>query len=164
MPTRMLSTPPRLSRWNSSVLGVCCGTTPQKLPGNALAGAAASAAIVAATASAATHARSRCPRLEVSIGIGLTRLGRDRGSRLGRAVMAAAVHHRSERDRRKHHDRDQDRHQRRRTSILFARRGRLDFVAQRLATPDAAVEVGALATLLAGAVTAVLRGPSGPRR
>jgi len=94
----------------------------------------------------------------------LARLGRDRGSRLGRPVVAAAVHHCPEGDRRKDDDRDQDRHQRRRTSILFARRGRLNFAAKRLAAPDAAVEVRALATLLAGALAVVLPGASGARR
>ena len=54
----MLWTPPRLSRWNWSAVGIAWGTTPQKLLGSASAAAAVAPKSAIASATVAVKARA----------------------------------------------------------------------------------------------------------
>src|SRR4051794_37338941 len=124
----MLSTPPRPRRWNCSEVGAFCGTTPQKPAGSACA-AEADTAKNAIEASASVQARRILLMYSLLFDIGSARLGRD-GS--AGALTALPVVVGTDRDRRKDHDRDQNRYQRRggrfgprRVRLVFAESDRL---------------------------------------
>src|SRR5690242_20328293 len=97
---RMLSTPPRLSRWNCSVVGVAWGTTPQKVAGSTAAEDAGAPAPVTKTQIATAKAAIRL--LGPFASMASTGLGCLRRNGAARAATLAALPDRvgTDRDRR----------------------------------------------------------------